>query len=74
MRLSITYDLGGNITSIIGSPTGMPTARLEVRKGESIAEIEVPDVRQPMSKYFDDLVKNHRVALDGGIAKLARKQ
>jgi hypothetical protein len=73
VRLSITYDVGGNITSIIGSPTGSPIARLYTGDGENVTEIEVQDVPQATKEYLADLVQNHRVVLEGNKASLARK-
>ncbi|MCX4967266.1 hypothetical protein OHA98_21355 [Streptomyces sp. NBC_00654] len=77
MRVSITHDAQGFITALAASPPDAPVASLTPQAGESVTELDVPEVSaegdpQQIVERLTDLVENYRI--DVRAEALTRKQ
>lgn len=68
MRVSVTHDAQGLITAVAASPPDAPVANLVPQAGESVTELEAPEVRfeddpQRIVERLTELVENYRVEI-----------
>lgn len=79
MRLTVTYDVHGNITGLIASPPESEVGYLAAKPGERMTEIEVPpDLRHSLGserihERLADLRQNYRVDLESTKSRLTKK-
>jgi hypothetical protein len=78
MRLAVTYDVHGNITSLVASPPGSAVAYPEVKPGQRLTEIEAADLLRnldgkSMHERLADLIQNYRVDIEKTKTRLTKK-
>lgn len=77
MKLTVTHDRNGYISSMVAYPDDAPPALLPTEVGEAIAFLDAPDLQSGLPHeeivgYLDRLQKSYRVAVDGNARLVAR--
>ncbi|MFA7764345.1 hypothetical protein [Streptomyces sp. NRRL S-448] len=78
MLLTVVHDRNGNILSAVAHPTGTPPSGLELKPGQYVADIDVPEITvdlEPPAVFerMAQVVEGHRIEMEVGKAHLARK-
>jgi len=79
MHLAIIHDMQGNVEAVAASPPGSPLARVEMRPGQRMLELDAPELSddlpsEVMDERLSDLVANYRVdQIESVTGRLTRK-
>ena len=78
MRVFVTHEPDGTITSIVGVPEGGAPAGTVIKGGQRMTEVDLPDItatdgHAKIMERLGDLVDNHVVDVQSGKAAFAKK-
>jgi hypothetical protein len=78
MRVVALHDADGNIESLLASPEGSPSMGTEVKPGQRMTEIDVPELTSDLDgssllDRLDEMISSHRVEAGPSQARLVQK-
>ena len=78
MRFTAIHDSQGNVAALVVSPPDSPPAQLQTQPGQSMTEVEAPEVTidlagPRLNEDLSDLMQNHQVEVQTEKGALKRK-